>query len=166
LSEPIGPTPLSDGEIRKRRDRLTDFLDVCGDLRVGDYGSAGVRRLLEFALDAPGQDLPVEIKARYREYYRRARPGEWHLAKYHYECFDVARGRRLAYHLHDIGTRRLVAHAHCEDATDLAEVEGSHHLRAIELDLREAHSEFMALWASDTAPDCNRLLPLGITRTF
>jgi hypothetical protein len=24
----------------------------------------------------------------------------------------------------------------------------------------------MALWASDTAPDCNRLLPLGITRTF
>ena len=164
MSEPIAPTPLSDGAIRTRRDRLADFLDVWGDLQVADYGSAVERRLLAFTLDAPGQDLPVEIKARYREYYRRGRPGGWHLAKYDYEYFDVARGKRLAYHLHDIGPRRLVAHAHCEDATDLAEAEGSHHLRAIEVDLREAHEEFMRLWASDTAPDCRRFLPLGITR--
>ncbi len=76
----------------------------------------------------------------------------------------LARSRRLAYHLHDVGARKLVPHAHCGAATALTDAEGAHHLRAVELDLREAHREFMTLWASDTAPDCAHFLPLEIVR--
>ena len=154
---------LTDGQIRSRRERLTDFLDAWGDLRVRDLGGDRERRLLEFSLEAPGHDLPVEIRARYGEYYRR-RSGRWLLVKYHYEYLDIARGARLAYHLHDIGPRRLVAHAHCDDATTLATNEGKHQLRAVELDLREVHMQFMQLYASNVPPDCAAFLPLEIRR--
>jgi len=164
LSGPAGFRALTDGEIRTRRDRLTDFLDAWGDLRVDDSGGGGNRRLLEFVLEAPGGSLPIEVKATYREYYGRRRDGGWDIAKYHYEYLDVARSKRFAYHLHDVGMRTLVAHAHCDDATDLQDEEGTHRFRAVELDLREAHEEFMRLWASDTGPDCRTLRPLEIPR--
>jgi hypothetical protein len=155
---------LTSGQLRRRRDRIEDYLDVWGDLRIADDGAAGNRRLIEFVLDAPGLELPVEIRARYAEYYRRLASGEWSLAKYHYEYLDLGLGRRLAYHLHDIGTRVLVPHAHCEPATEFDDEEGPHHLRAVELDLREAHEQFMRLYAVGRAPDCGSFLPLEITR--
>jgi hypothetical protein len=155
---------LTDEQVARRRDRLTDFLDVWGDLRVLDAGADLERRLLEFALESPGEALPTEIKVRYREYYRRGRPRMWNFVKYHYEYLDLRRSRRLAYHLHDIGSRPLVPHAHCEPAEDLEDSESPHHLRAVELDLQEAHRQFMRLWASDTAPDCAVFLPLEVTR--
>ena len=164
MAGPSSIRALTDGELRARRERLTDFLDVWGDLRVSDLGALGGRRLLAFALTAPGEALPVEVKAAYREYYRRGRDGRWTLAKYHYEYLDVTRATRLAYHLHDIGPRRLVAHAHCEPAEDLTDEESTHHYRAIEVDLREAHEAFMKLWATDLAPDRTDLLPLEIPR--
>ena len=152
------------GQLRKRRDRIEDYLDVWGDLRITDDGAAGDRRLIEFALEAPGQDLPVEIRARYAEYYRRQRSGDWLIAKYHYEYLDIGHRRRLAYHMHDIGSRVLVPHAHCEPATALAEGECPHHLRAVELDLREAHEQFMGLFAAGREPDCGAFLPLEVPR--
>lgn len=154
---------LSDWQLNQRINRLVDFLDVWGDLTVGDAGGALDRRLLEFALEAPGEGLPVQIRARYREYYRRGKRG-WDLAKYTYEYLDVVRSRRLAYHLHDIGPGALVPHAHCEDASALGNEESPHHLRATELDMREAHEEFMHLWASDVAPDCTAYRPLEVVR--
>jgi hypothetical protein len=157
-------TPLTDGQLGTRRERLADFLDAWGDLRISDVGGARDRRLLEFSLEAPGEELPIEIRARYREYYRRGRRGHWDIAKYHYAYLDLARAKRLAYHLHDIGPRKLVPHAHCEDARDFVDEESAHHLRAVELDLREAHEEFMALWASDAAPDCAQFRPLDVQR--
>ena len=163
MSTLFGIVALREGQVRDRRDRLTDFLDAWGDLRVVDFGGDRDRRLLEFSLEAPGHDLPVEIRGRYGEYYRR-RGKRWLLAKYHYEYLDIARGARLAYHLHDIGLRRLVAHAHCDDATTLATNEGKHQLRAVELDLREVHMEFMRLYASDVPPDCASFLPLEVHR--
>jgi len=158
---------LTDGQLNARRDRLTGFLDAWGDLAVTDLGRETGSRLLEFALECPGVSLPVEVKVRYREYYGRGGAGGWAIAKYHYEYFDVVRSKRLAYHLHDIRSRTLVPHAHCEDATGLpAEraAEGPHQLRAVELDLREAHEEFMALWASDRGPDCSGFRALEIRR--
>ncbi len=149
MSGAVGFAALTSGEFRKRRDRLIDFLDAWGDLRVKDLGAGGARRLLDFELEAPGQALPAEVKVRYSEYYRRNARGHWDLAKYHYEFFDVDRGKRLAYHLHDIGSRKLVPHAHCEDSTDPTTEEGPHHLRAIVLDLREAHERFMKLYAAE-----------------
>lgn len=155
---------LSGGQVRKRRDRLADFLDAWGDVRVLDLGGDRDRRLLEFALEAPGHDLPVDVRARYREHYRRTPSGDWHLARYSYEYLDVRRGARLAHHLHDIGPRPRVPHAHCEDAVELATREGTHRLRAVEIDLREAHVQFMRLYASDSPPDCAAFLPLEIRR--
>lgn len=152
------------GQLRKWRDRIEDYLDVWGDLRITDDGAAGDRRRIEFALEAPGQDLPVEVRARYAEYYRRQSSGEWLIAKYHYEYLDIGHRRRLAYHMHDLGSRVLVPHAHCGPATDLDERESLHHLRAVELDLREAHQQFMGLYAAGRAPDCGAFLPLAVPR--
>jgi len=160
----VSPTPLTNGQLHARRDRLTDSLDAWGDLRVSDLGGAGERRLLEFYLEGPGTELPIEIKARYREYYRRGRTDDWQIARYTHEYLDVARGQRLAYHLHDIGSRRSAPHAHCGSADNLADAEVTHHLRAFEFDLREAHEEFMELWASNAFPDCTRFRPLDIRR--
>lgn len=155
---------MTSGQLRRRRDRIEDYLDVWGDLRITDDGAANDRQLLEFTLDAPGQDLPVEIRARYAEYYRRQPPGDWSLAKYHYEYLDIGHRRRLAFHMHDIGTRAQVPHAHCERATELAVGESPHHLRAVELDLREAHERFMGLYAAARPPDCGFFLPLEVPR--
>ncbi len=160
----LGHGALSDGQVRSRRERLADFLDAWGDLRVRDLGGDRERRLLEFSLEAPGQDLPVEVRAEYGEYYRRRRGGSWLLVGYRYEYLDIARVQRLAYHMHDIGRLLRVPHAHCEDAIDPPDVEGTRHLRAVELDLREAHMRFMHLYASDTPPDCSGFLPLEIRR--
>ena len=155
---------LTSGQLRRRRDRIEAYLDVWGDLRITDDGAATRRRLLEFTLEAPGQDLPAEIRARYAEYYRRGSSGDWSLAKYHYEYLDIGHRRRLAYHMHDIGTRLLVPHAHCGPATELDRGEGPHHLRAVELDLREAHERFMGSYAAGRVPDCGSLLPLEVPR--
>jgi len=163
VGTPLGIVDFTEGQVRNRRERLADFLDAWGDLRVSDLGSDRDRRLLEFSLEVPGPDLPVEVRALYSEYYRR-RGGRWRLAKYHYEYLDVSRATRLAYHLHDIGPRRLVAHAHCDDATTLSTEEGKHQLRAVELDLREVHMQFMRLYASGVLPDCAAFLPLEIRR--
>jgi len=159
-----GRGPLGDGEIQRRRERLVDFLDAWGDLRVRDLGGDRERRLLEFSLEAPGHDLPVEVRAEYGEHYRRRRDGRWLLVGYRYECLGVAHGWRLAYHMHDIGRLLRAPHAHCTDAIEPADVEGTRHLRAVELDLREAHVQFMRLYASDSPPDCSDYLPLEIRR--
>jgi len=164
VSTLFGIVALREGQVRDRRERLTDFLDAWGGLRVLDLGGDRDRRLLEFSLEAPGEDLPAEVRVRYSEYYRRERGGGWRLAKYHYEYLDMARARRLAYHLHDLGSRTLVPHAHCEEAAVLPSDEGTHQLRAVELDLREAHMQFMRLYASDGPPDCSAFLPLEIRR--
>ena len=158
---------LTDVQLRARRDRITDFLDAWGDLAVTDMGAHTDSRLLEFALECPGLALTTEIKARYREYFRRGPRGGWDLAKYHYEYLDLARSTRLAYNLHAIGLRPLVPHAHCDEATSLPgdrSRDDRHRLRAVELDLREAHEEFMRLWAADRAPDCAGFRPLEISR--
>ena len=160
-----GVVVLTDGQVHQRIDRLTAYLDAWGDLIVSDSGRRTQRRLLEFRLEAPGAALPVEVRLMYRECYRRGRDG-WDIAKYHYEYLDVTRGKRLGYHLHDIGSRNLVPHAHCQEAVDLEweTAEGPHHLRALELDLREAHEEFMKLWAGDRSPDCESFRPLDVPR--
>jgi hypothetical protein len=158
---------LTDADLRVRRDRLTDFLDAWGDLIVTDIGAQTGIRMLEFALECPGLTLPTEIKARYCEYYRGEGRSGWDLAEYHYEYLDRGRSAQLAYHLHDIGPRKLVPHAHCGEAKSLPSErsrDDRHQLRAVELDLREAHEEFMRLWAADQGPDCAGFRPLEISR--
>jgi len=156
---------LTDAQLMRRFDGLVRFLDHWGDVQAADLGRRRGVRLLEFQLAAPGADLPIEVLALYREYYRRDREGAWEIAKYTYEYLDVVNGRRLAYHLHALASGASVAHAHCEAAHDIPDVDRSSHLRAHEYELREAHREFMRLWASGDTPDCGRLLPLRPERT-
>jgi len=157
---------LTPGQLRRRRDRIGDFLDAWGDLAVDDSGEATGRRRLGFVVRAPGDDLPDEVIVRYREYYRLTSDGDWLFEKYTYEYLDLARGRRLAYHMHDIGRRRLVPHAHCEAASALVDDDERHHLRAIEFELREAHMHFMHYYASGSEPDCEAFLPLAVNRAI
>lgn len=161
---PAAVVALSPGQLRRRRDKIQDYLDVWGDLEVNDLGASTDRRLVEFILHAPGQDLPDEVVTRYREYYGITEGGDWLLAKYAYEFLDVVHERRLAYHLHDIGRRHLVPHAHCDGVGTLDDAESPHHLRAVEFELREAHTEFMRLYASGSRPDCEAFLPLEVPR--
>jgi hypothetical protein len=158
-----GIAALPDAQLRGRRSKITSYLDSFGDVRVEDLGGGGSRRLLQFSLVAPGYPCSVEVTALYREYYRRNRAGLWDAAKYTYEYRDYVRNARLAYHLHDLGGRQLVAHAHCENEAE-PEDEEAGHLRATEYDLVEANTLFMRLYAADAAPDCSAFLPLEIRR--
>lgn len=133
---------------------------------VTDLGGAGDRRLLQFVLDAPGAELPVDLTVIYRETYVRAGRG-WSLTKYTYDCVQRTAPWRLAYHRHDVATRRDVAHAHCNrGVVGAASGPGPEagHLRATEIALLEAHAEFMRRYAADLGPDCDRFLPLRVPR--
>ena len=155
---------LSNGQLRARFSKITAHLDSFGDVQAESLGGAGDRRLLQFGLTAPGYPIEREATALYREYFRRTSRDMWAIAKYTYEYRDYVRSARLAYHLHDLGSRALVAHAHCAEEADPADEEAMH-LRAMEYDLLEVNSIFMKLYASDAAPDCNSFLPLEMMRS-
>jgi hypothetical protein len=162
------PARLTGAEIRSRFEGLTSFLWRWGDVTARDSGAKTRARLLEFRVEAPGEGLPPDVVALYREYYAATTGRVWELAKYTYEYLDLRRGWRLAYHLHDVGGLRRAPHAHCGAATSLPDgpsgAEPSEHLRSIEYDLREAHRAFMRLYAADVAPDCEHFLPLAVSR--
>jgi hypothetical protein len=155
---------LSSGGVRDRFDRLTSHLDHWGDVIARDIGAATGRRLLEFQLLAPGGVLSTEVEALFREYYQRNRAGGWDILKYTYEYLDLVRSWRLAFHLHPLGGRSKVAHAHCGPGAVHWAGEPSVHLRAIEYELREANAEFMRLYASGRPPECSAFLPMSVNR--
>lgn len=157
--------PLTDAQVRARFNGVIQHLDHWGDVIAIDSGSRRQRRLLEFEMLAPGGGLAIEAQAVFREYYQRTSSDEWDAAKYTYEYLDRVRGWRLAFHMHDLAGSPRVMHAHCEPAFDIPDTERSEHLRAIEFELREAHAEFMRLYAAELAPDCAGYLPLAIDRT-
>jgi len=156
---------LTASEIRARFERIVSHLDHWGDVVAKDIGRARRRRLLEFSVVAPGGGLATEARELFREYYELKRSGMWEMMKYTYEYLDVARGARLAFHFHRLGDGKRVAHAHCGDAREIPDDEGSAHLRAVEYELREAHDVFMRHWAAGEAPDCESFLPLEVDRT-
>lgn len=151
--------PLSDAAVRQRLEAITRHLDNWGDVIPIDSGRLRIRRLLEFELTAPGGDLDPEVRLFFREYFDRTEFGDWELRKYTYDYFDLRRNRRLAFHLHPLGSPSATVHAHCGSGRPTSE-EPSEHFRAIQYELREAHEEFMRLYARDEAPDCRALWPL------
>jgi len=144
---------------------MVAHLEHWGDVAARNLGAGRNRRLLEFRFEAPGDDLEVEIRGLYREYYAAAGPDRWGLDKYTYEYLDIAQRWRLAFHMHDLAGSGRVVHGHCEPANDIPETERSPHLRAVEYGLREAHDVFMTLYAAGLEPDCAGFLPLAIDRT-
>lgn len=150
---------LGEHAFEQRKATIIAVLDSLGDLEVEDAGKAGSRRHLGFRAEAPGSGLSTEALFRYEEWFRRDGAGAWALAKYQYDYVDLGRGARLAYHRHAIGPLSDVIHAHCEapDRPPAAD-----HFRAYELDLLEAHEEFVRLYAAEEPIDCRGLRPLAV----
>lgn len=165
MSPSVAFVALTDSQVRSRFERIVRYLDHWGDVVAVDRGRRTDRRLLEFAVVSPGGGLDAEARELFREYFDRDANGDWALAKYTYEYLDVINRARLAFHVHDLGGRRRVAHAHCEESVDIPEAERSAHLRSVEYELREAHEIFMTYYASGESPDCDRFLPLAVDRS-
>lgn len=113
--------------------------------------------MLRFEVDAPGQGLATQATFVYAEWYRRVAQG-WRLARYQFDYVDRLRGARLGYHWHSVGGRHWLHHAHCEERLGKPAAD---HYRAYEVDLLEAHQEFVSLYAAEQPVDCSGLRPLN-----
>jgi hypothetical protein len=118
-----------------------------GERGTGRFGSRSKR---------PAGPYPPSHASKYEEWYKRDRTG-WRLARYHYDYWDTVRSGRLAYHWHWLARRDPVHHAHCETSS----ASPAHaHYRFYEMDLLEAHADFVTLCAAEEPIDCSRLRPL------
>ncbi len=117
---------------------------------------------MEFEVDAPRVPLSASARVRYAEVFRADDLG-WYLDKYHYDYLDFLRGGRFAYHRHDVGGQAAVFHIHCEPTGGSA---AEKHHRAYEVDLLEAHDEFVERYVSDKPVDCRGERALTIQREF
>lgn len=140
----------------QRKITIITTLDHLGELAVADSGRARRNRLLQFVLRAPGHALPERAIFVYSEWYARL-PRGWRIMRYHYDYVDRRSGARLGYHWHPVTRRSAVHHAHCEATLGLPV---SEHYRWYEIDLLEAHDEFVRRYASDERIDCSGFRPL------
>jgi len=140
----------------QRKTTVLTVLDHLGDVQLVDSGRARRNRLLRFEVRAPGIGLPTDGTFIYAEWYQRVARG-WRLRRYQYDYLDRRRGGRLGYHWHSVFRRRAVYHAHCEDALGIASID---HYRSYDVDLLEAHDEFVGLYAANDPIDCAGLRPL------
>jgi hypothetical protein len=147
---------LDDHAFEQRKATIIAILDDVGDLDIADSGRRGLERRLALRVDAPGDGYPSRALFDYHEWFGRE-AGGWRIDRYHYDFVDrVGRGR-LAYHVHELGAGRPRAHVHCEPADGRPSIS---HFRAYEVDLLEAHEEFLEFFASETPIDCTGLRPL------
>jgi len=141
----------------QRKSTIATVLDHIGEVEIVDAGRLTRDRALRFEVRSPGHGLKTLATFIYAEWYHRVARG-WRLTRYHYDYIDRRARGRLAYHWHAVGRRRDVYHAHCEERLGTARFE---HYRAYELDLLEAHADFVTLFASDQLVECSGLRPLS-----
>lgn len=140
----------------QRKATIGTVLDHLGEVRLVDSGREKRGRLLRLELHAPGHGLPVQGTFIYAEWYRRVAQG-WRLTRYQYDYLDRRLGGRLGYHWHTLTRRSAAYHAHCEQVLGTPTVQ---HYRSYEVDLLEAHEEFVRRYAADEPIDCSGLRPL------
>lgn len=140
----------------QRKTTIRTFLDHLGETELADSGRGKRDRLLRFEVRAPGHELPAQATFIYAEWYLRVARG-WRLTRYQYDYLDRRLGGRLGYHWHVLVGRRAAHHGHCEQVLGAPAVQ---HYRAYEVDLLEAHEEFVRLYAGDQPIDCSDLRPL------
>ena len=148
---------LSEHDLHQRAASALALLDRLAEAEGTDTGSAGDKRVItvraNVPLDAPFQRAFFE----YAESYERAAPDAWRLTGYSYEYQQRPPPGRRAHHRHDPwGT-----HAHCVDPRD---ADRENHFRDIELDVFEAHGEFLRLYARGEPVECAGLFPLARER--
>ncbi len=140
----------------QRKTTILTVLDHIGEAILVDSGRSERDRLLRFEVQAPGHGLTIDATFIYVEWFHRVARG-WRMTRYQYDYLDRHRHGRLAYHWHSVTRRRGVHHVHCEERLGATP---SEHFRAYEVDLLEAHDEFVGLYAAGTAIDCSGLRPL------
>lgn len=143
----------------QRKTTVLTVLDHLGEATLVDSGRSERNRLLRFEVQAPGHGLTIDGTFIYVEWFHRV-AGGWRLTRYQYNYLDRRHQGRLAYHWHSVTRRRSVHHVHCEEQLGVTNIE---HYRAYEVDLLEAHEEFVRLYAGGTAIDCSGLRPLITT---
>lgn len=149
-------TDLGLHRFEQRKTTIETVLDHVGEVGLVDSGRERRSRSLRFELHAPGHGLPVQGTFVYAEWYQRVARG-WRLTRYQYDYLDRRLGGRLGYHWHVLAGRRAAHHAHCERLLGEPTVQ---HYRAYEVDLLEAHEEFVQLHAADEPIDCSGLRPM------
>jgi len=149
-----------DDAFEQHKARVSTILDDLGDVHVEDSGRRGSTRRFDAEVDAPRLPLIARARFRYLEWWSRDGAG-WRIAKYQYDYIDLIVGSRLAYHRHDLAGEADIVHIHCKPP---GRPSSSPHFRAYEVDLREAHDEFAAVYASGRAIDCAGLRPLITTQ--
>ena len=142
---------FDDHALEQRKATLVAKLDDLGDVTVDDIGALTGARRLDVVVAAPGLGLQPIVEFAYSEIFSRGARRRWSLVRYVYEYREQPGPGRRAYHWHD---DRF--HAHC---VDRVWPERDHHFRATEVDLFEAHEEFVRLYASGARVSCDDLRP-------
>ena len=142
---------LDDHAFEQRKATLIAKLDDLGDVTGEDSGARTGMRRLELVASAPGAELDPLAEFEYTELFRRTPTGRWAPVRYAYEYRERPAPGRRAYHWHD---DRF--HAHC---LDRERPDRDHHFRATEVDIFEAHEEFVRLHASSDKVTCEDLRP-------
>jgi hypothetical protein len=133
------------------------ILDAVGDLDLtDDTRRKGRARHLMFEANAPAVGLQAAT-FRYEEWWDHSRT-RYLLSRYHYGYWDPANGGMLAYHWHAIRGRNPIYHAHCQPPAGSS---AGPHFRYYQMDLLEAHEEFVRLYAADRLIECSGLRPLS-----
>ncbi len=147
----------SEHDLRQRAASTLALLDRLAEAEGMDTGSAGDKRVLTVRANVP-HDAPFQYALfEYAEVYEQEAPGAWRLTGYSYEYQQRPPPGRRAHHRHDPwGT-----HAHCIDPREPGRDD---HFRDIELDVFEAHGEFLRLYARAEPVDCAGLFPLSRER--
>lgn len=137
----------------QRKTTILTVLDHLGDATLVDSGRSERDRLLRLEVQAPGHGLTTDGTFIYIEWFHRVARG-WRLTRYQYDYLDRRHGGRLGYHWHSLVRRRGVYHAHCEERLGTP---SNDHYRSYQVDLLEAHEEFVNLYAANDPIDCASL---------
>lgn len=148
---------LSDHDLNQRKAAMLALMDRIADAQVRDSGALDDTRVIAATANVPS-DPPFQLALfEYVERYEHVAPGSWRLTEYYYEFQQRPPPGRRAHHRHE----PWGAHAHCVDPH---EPDRSDHFRDVELDVFEAHGEFLRFYARGEPIDCAGLFPLARDR--
>ncbi len=151
---------LTGHALHQRTTTIQSVLEAIGSVEFEDAGGQAAIRRQRWLVTVPGVlDLADEALLKYEEWFE-ADGRAWLLLRYHFDFFDLTRGGRFAYHLHDLPGRGVVPHIHCRPAGSEPKAAQVAHYRAYEIDLLEAHERFAAILAAGAPIICVGLLPL------
>ena len=148
---------LSEHDLHQRAASALALLDRLAEAEATDTGTAGDKRVITVRANVP-HDAPFQRAFfEYAETYERVASGSWRLTEYSYEFQQRPPPGRRAHHRHEPWD----THAHCVDPR---EPDRDDPFRDVELDVFEAHGEFLRLYARGEPVDCAGLFPLARER--